>query len=481
MSKPPTTPRKFWWLAVLVVSVSAACWLGVRVIQGHRIVAASIPVRPVLSDRPAELTDKIAEAEEGAGGYFHPARGLVKLSRLYYANGFYNEAMQCYEGLQRLEPGEARWPHLEANILAGFGRLDDALPLWQRASTLAPDYVPARLRLGDVQLKANQIPASQQTYMEVLRLDAGNPYALLGLAKGAIIQGDWPKARDQLQQAVRLHPDFIGALSLLVTVSEHFNDLAAADALRETIGKREFSDLPDPWMDELLDECYDPYRLSVASAVAKFAGDWVMARRWLERAVELAPEAGTYHRQLGVLLTHVPDYGSARQQLEKAVALSPNDADAWLLLYQVLTNMNETEAAERALSSGLAYCPLAYSLHMERARRWNATGHMDEAIIEFREACRLQPTEAGPLIELASDLFAVNRGGEAVAVLHEALQRQPEHPIALATLSFYAINNGDEAEALAWWDHVRRQTRTPPQVRDSLNQAFQKRFGRPLF
>jgi len=54
--------------------------------------------------------------------------GLIALSRLYHANGFFNEALQCYAGLQRLQLGEARWLHLKASILAGFGRLDEACP-----------------------------------------------------------------------------------------------------------------------------------------------------------------------------------------------------------------------------------------------------------------------------------------------------------------------------------------------------------------
>jgi len=87
----------------------------------------------------------------------------------------------------------------------------------------------------------------------------------------------------------------------MTTVAEHFGSQGEADALRLEIGRREFSDLPDPWLDRLLEDCCDPYRLSVAATVANMVGNAAAARQLLERAVALAPKSSSYHRQLGLL------------------------------------------------------------------------------------------------------------------------------------------------------------------------------------
>jgi tetratricopeptide (TPR) repeat protein len=255
---------------------------------------------------------------------------------------------------------------------------------------------------------------------------------------------------------------------------------AAANALKATIGRREFSDLPDPWLDELAEVCFDAYRLSVAAAVANSAGQRPRALELLDRAIALAPEAGSYRRQAGQILLNGRDFSPARAQLEKAVAVNPTDSDAWLLLVNTLRGLGQDDAAANTLLRGLAQCPQSPSLHLEYARWLKSAGRLDEAIKEFRHGYQLRPSEASPLVELASVYFAAGRNPDAVAALHLALERQPDHPMALATLTYYAISLKDEPEALRRWAQVRRQPKTPAQVVAGLRQAYEQQFGRPL-
>jgi tetratricopeptide (TPR) repeat protein len=471
--------RRRWLLpAILAALLLGGAAVGVRAVHRRAVVLSAIPARPDLGALPPEMAGQLDASEQLARSALHSVGGLAELSRLYHANGFYNEAMQCYRALRQLEPGEARWPHLEASILSQFGQQDEAIPREQAAVDLAPGYIPARLRLADELLKADRTADAAQAYSEVLARAPDNPYAQLGLAKCDIKGGGWDRARERLKQAVARNPDFIGGLSTLVTVDEHLGDTAGADALRATIGRREFTDLPDPWLDSLMDDCFDSYRLSVAAAVADFSGNRSGAKQMLERAIAFGPGKSEYHRQLAVMFARDGDLVSARQHLERAVAISPADNDAWLLLSQYLDLLHESGASEQALRSGLANCPLSAGLHLENARRLSRAGRTDEAIEEFREAFRLNPSEADPLVQLAGLLIAASRGEEAVAALKEALEHQPENPAALATLTFYYVTSGDEAGALEWWGHVRRQPRTPPEMVESLRQAFRQRFGR---
>lgn len=466
--------------AVLAVGLLAAGGWALHAFRLRSEILGGLPNLPDATSLPRPFAERLEASERKAAGMLDPAEGLRSLSRLYHANGFYDEALQCYRILRRLRPREARWPHLEAAILAQFGRMDEAREREAIAISLDSHYLAARLRLGDEFLKSNQTRAAFAAYEEALRISPSDPYASLGEAKCDLADGKWEAAREALDASIARHPEFVGALELRVTVAEHFGDQAADDALSQQIGAREFVDLPDPWLDDLMDDCYDPYRLSVAATVANFSGSRPRAEQLLERAISLAPNASAFHRELAVFLSNDGDFSGARTHLERAVALSPTDNDAWLLLYQLLARMGNTQAASRALSDGLANCPLSANLHLERGRQLLAGGLVDEAIAEFREAYRLKPSEAGPLIELASALFAAKRGGEALEALHEALRRQPEEPMALATLTFYSISSGDELAALSWWTHVRRQPRTPQPMLESLRRAYEQRFGRPL-
>jgi tetratricopeptide (TPR) repeat protein len=463
--------------AVIAVLVLAGAALAGRAVMRRSAVVGAIPQRPDLGALPAELGDEIDAAEERARSLAHSVDGLAALSRLYHANGFYNEALLCYRELRQLEPGQARWPHLEASILSQFGQQDEALPREQAAVDLAPGYLPARLRLADEELKGNRVDDAEKSYEEVLRRSADEPYALLGVAKCDIVRGDWAGARDTLRKAIAQHPDFVGALSTQVTVDEHLGDLAGADALRLMIGKREFVDLADPWLDGLMDSCFDSYRLSVAAAVADFSGDRAGAKQMLERAIVFSPKSSAFHRQLAVLYARDGDLKTADDHLERAVELSPTDNDAWLLLTQYLDLQHQAGSSEQALRSGLANCPDSSGLHLEYARRLAKGGRTDEAVAEFREAFRLNPSEVDSLVQLAGILISAGRPDEARAALEEALDKQPENPTALATLTFFYINSGNEAGATQWWGHVKRQPRTPQDMAESLRQAFSQKFG----
>ncbi len=474
------SPRSSRLLVILVFAavLGTGGWWGWRNTDRQHTVARHLPAVPALTHWPATLADQLTDAEAAARSWWNSTSGLAALSRLYHANGFFAEALLCYEGLQRLEPREARWPHLAAGIQALYGRADEALPLYRRATELTPDYLPAWIRLGDVLVKSNQPAEAARAYEEALRRSPGQPYALLGLARCAIAANDWPRARTRLDEAIARNPDFIGALSLLVTVSEHFSDRVTADALRERIGRREFTDLPDPWLDGLADVCFDAYRLSVTAAIASSAGDPTRAIELLDAAIALAPRNSSFRRQAAQIHVNGRNFAAARVHLEQAVTVNPADSDAWLLLISTLRELGQAEAAVNALSRGLVNCPLSPSLRLDYARWLKATGRLEEAAAEFRRGYELRPSEASPLVELAQVLFATGRDQDALAALHLALERQPGHPMAQATLTFHAISQRDEATALRRWADVRRQPKTPPEVVRGLQQAFQQQFGR---
>lgn len=458
---------------VVVLVLAGGGWLVWR----RAVVVSGIPATPAAGSLHPALADELAAAGKTARSFLHPVEGLAQLSRLYHANGLYPEAMQCYARLERLQSGEARWLHLHASILASFGRLDEALPLWQRAIGLAPDYLPAQIRLGDALTKANRGPEAARVYEDSLRRFPGNPFALLGLARLDTIPGNWSSARTRLEEAIRTDPNFIGALSLLVTVYEHEQRGDEARVLQQRGAGREHRDIVDPWLDGLSEDCYDPYRLGVAAALANLAGDGATARRWLERAVALSPDTASYRRLLAQLVYRQKDYPAAREQLEKAVVLAPDDSEAWRLLVEVLTEMGASTEAERALRAGLAACPQSGALHYAFGQRLAAAGRYDQAIGELQQAKKLRPSEVNPYVELAQVYFRLQRIDEGVAEMRAALAVQPGNPLALQVLARDAIVRGDEPAARQWIQELRQLARVPAADLNVILGEYQQRFG----
>ena len=73
-----------------------------------------------------------------------------------------------------------------------------------------------------------------------------------------------------------------------------------------------FTDLPDPWVDELSEVCYDAYLLSVAASAANLAGDRPAALELINRAIFLSPDAISCRRQAGQYFIQDGNFGAAK-------------------------------------------------------------------------------------------------------------------------------------------------------------------------
>lgn len=440
---------------------------------------AAIPGQPDLSNWPAELRAQLASCEARVRSGSGRIAALGELSQVYHANGFLDEAGRGYRVLLRADPRNPRWPHLLAHIVSGYGESVEAQSLFHRAVSLAPDYLPARLRLADVLLKTGAAAAAGEQYAVVLQREPQNPYALLGLARCDIAADRWTDARARLQAAAGANPDFQSAWNVLAAVHDHLGDATAAAAARKTAERAtRFREPADPWLNELTFACYDVARLCVAATVSRDAGDARTTRSLLERAVNLAPDDAASHALLGTFLTEIRDFAKAGEHLERAVALAPLIPENWLALVTLRKSTGDGTALDRALAAGLAQCPDSYALHLEHGRRLKALGRPDEAQAEFARCRRLKPDDTAPYIESAMVHFRGNEFAQGAAELRAALSAVPNDPGALVFLTRYSIESRNEAEAASLLARARQHDRVRTEDLASLLAAYQAAFGR---
>lgn len=439
-----------------------------------------MPARPDLSLAHPEFLQRVESCEGRVRTQDDPQPALAELARLYHANGFLPEASACYASLEVLEPKQPRWPHLHAHILAGYGKIEAAAPRWARVVELAPDYLPARLRRADLSLKSGQLDRAEKEYAAVLARNPDNPYALLGLARCDFEREHWEEAREKLERLVRA-TNFKLGYDLIVTVFEKLGLAGRAlDVRSRERASGAFRDPADPWVQELLLDCYDSFQLSLAAGAAADAGDRKRAIELLERATSLDPESAALRVQLGSILFVAGEYSKARPLFERATELAPEFADGWSNLSNLQLTVGQREAAQRTLERAMARNPNSPILRIMHARQLSDAGRKEAAIKEFREAIRLRPTEADAYIQLSFLLIALEREDEAMQVLEDALIYEPQHPVLLTTLALHAVQSGNEAAARNWWSRIREQPRVADRDKNVLRREFQAKFGRPL-
>jgi tetratricopeptide (TPR) repeat protein len=445
----------------------------------HASIQAHLPPVPATADRPAAFGEAHARIRGKVTRWPGSVAALGELAGLYQANGLLQEAMQLYAMLETLQPREPRWPHRHAAILAGYGEVEPAVTRWNRVLILAPDYLPAHLRLGDLLLKADRPTEAAAVWTEVLRRVPDHPYALFGLARIEAEAGRWTEARARLERVVAQTQYALG-YDLIVSVCEQQGDLARAAEIRARAkASGAYREFPDPWLDELIDVCHDAYRLALEAGRDARSGEPARARRLLERAIDLSPSDVTLRFQLAGLLSEARDAAGAQQQLERCTQVAPTFADAWAHWAALRQQAGDAAGAARIVATGLQHCPDSPGLHLMRARQWREAGRAGDALGAYQTAIRLRPNEADAYLELATTLFRLERVPEGLAWLERGLAAEPEHPPTLALLALHAIGTGDEAAARGWLQRVARQPRVAPEQAAKLREAFRAQFGKP--
>jgi tetratricopeptide (TPR) repeat protein len=463
-------------VALAAGGVGAVWWA--RAGGQQTVVAAALPLEPDLGAAPAPLRERLVAAQAKARSRLHAKGGLEELSRLYHANGFLSEAMRCYAGLEQLEPSQPRFLHLHATILAGYGEIEPALALWRRVIELAPDYLPARLRIGDAELKSNHVEQATAAYNEVLRRKPNEPYALLGLARLDLEAGRFEKARERLE-AVVAQTNFNLGYDLIVSLYERMGQPERAAAIRgANKASGAYRDPADPWLDALLEECFDPYRLSLAAGSLARNGEPASAIRLLERAIELSPDDVSTRFQLGMLSVERNDLKIAREQLERCTIVAPEFPDGWAQLSALQAKMGDSTGAERTLAAGLKNCPQSPGLHLMRARNLRAADKTVEAVAAYRRSIQLRPNEPDAYVELGNALIGLGRTEEGVAEIRRAYETDPGNPMVLSVLAFNAISTANEAEARRWLSRIADQPRVPRDQLAQLAAAYRQAFKR---
>ena len=440
-----------------------------------KIAQDYIPERPDLSSFDKVLENHIARAENAIQDGQAPVARLMRLSRLYHANGFTNEAAITYEGLTQIEPENAVWFHRWATITAGSGYLEEALPLWEYVISLDPDYFPARVRLGDALLKLNRVEEAEIVFKEALDRSPEDPYALVGKARTFIARAEWETARGPLERAAEAS-DFRVGVDLLASVYRNLDQDYRATSLLRSTQFGGFVDIEDPWIDELNDDCYDPFRLATAGGIAEFRGDLNRGIELMQRAIELEPDKALHHFQIARMREARGELAQAETHFREAIRLQDDLADAYVYLIAILDQQGRPDEAESFLFRGYRKCQTSPSMRMEMAKYLEATGMRWKALEEVEEAIRLRPNEAGAYLLKARMLLEEQRVNDAVKTYEEALAAEPGNMVALSALTFNAIENGDRERASSYIEQVERHPRMPEKMVNNLLEKYSDAF-----
>jgi len=466
--------------AVAVAILSMLVLLFVRAQRDSKLRVAVLETLPELPIQAAEnpqflrqYRETLKTIESGSD----PLVGMAKITRMYQANGYIAEAIQCLARLVDWEPKNPRWPYFLGYNLAGYGELDDAIELWERAAGLSPEYAAVRIRQAEAFIKLNRLDEAEASAAQALSLDERDPHALQVLARIEMINGRDNKALPLLRKAMAFSNDRVG-VQLLVTVFDNLGMIREANAIRSTAQALEqYAPIPDVWLDELLDDCYDSNLLLTGGGLAMYAGNPERGIELLLRLISYEPENATAYHQLGVIYRDMRDWRQAVASFDRATQLDPSLSDSWLFQAVILRDLGQVVEGNRKLREGLAANPASPALHLLQGQVLAGRNQFALAKKYFRKSIELRPQEAEAYNELGRLYLLEGNIPRAKETILASLDAETANPVALSLMVLISIQADDRSQALHWYEQVLKQPRILPAERRQLRQFIQKRFG----
>ena len=173
------------------------------------------------------LQKAIEENPKDAAAY------LLSAVIYYMESDYYGEALSnVNSALKYIPKKDKEWQatawELRSRILFQLDRTDDALASISKAISLAPDDIDYYYSRGELLYYLERYDESDKDFRQMIAMDDGNTTGYMGLARNAIQRGDNREAINQLDQVVKLDPEFAQAHSFLAEAYFNLKDYNAA-------------------------------------------------------------------------------------------------------------------------------------------------------------------------------------------------------------------------------------------------------------
>lgn len=263
-------------------------------------------------------------------------------------------------GVANLLEGTVRKQGDEVRIVASLIKASDGSQLWsQTYDRQLKDVFAMQSDIATSVATALKATLFGQSVETTDKPPSGNLAAYDAMLQGRYYAerrnaGDYAKAVDYYQQAIKLDPDYALAYARLAIAQQWYNDWVASADERRTVGAQ--------------------------------------ARSNARKAVELAPQSAVALGALGVNQAWTGfDSPAADATLKKAVALDPSNAETLYQLADVTACLGRLDESITMMRKVLTMEPLNASFHFYTGQFLLEQGKLEAAEAELKRAIELQP------------------------------------------------------------------------------------------
>lgn len=447
--------------------------------------------RPDLDAVIARLTDekKFPEGHLMAGDFF-----------LFRARE-YDRAKEQYEaGMKDFPKDKAIYQKRLVELYASTGKNQEANGMLAAVLKDNPkdvDAIAMRAALMLTTGNRDQINIAANDLQSLVSKSPQNHLYRFNYARALIAKTppDVEAARLQLEEAVKIRPDFLAARQLLAKIYLARNDPGHALKIAD---------------DMLAIDRNNVQAHLLRSSSLLIMGDKDKAHQEIEYISKAYPQNSEARYQAGFLAWQDKDYKRAEQVFSDLNKANPNDHRGLAGLTEALVSegrMNEAikevqvaiqkEPQRGDLKLFLAHLdvrsahyddaiglyktlidkePKSPSLLFQLAETERRKGDENAAIETFRQCTQEAPNSTACLLQLGLLMEGTGKRELAKPIYEQILKIEPDHPVALNNLAFIKAEEGvDLDQALTMAQRARQKAPTQPDIADTLGWIYIKK------
>jgi putative PEP-CTERM system TPR-repeat lipoprotein len=294
---------------------------------------------------------------------------------------------------------------LKGRLLAAAGKGTEARDAYAKAIEAQPYSFRAYMNLVPILISERDLEGARAR-VEALRKVAPKAFATFYLdAMVSYAQSDRPRAREAIQQVLRVATDYIPALLL-------------------------------------------------AGAIAHDSGNYAQAEEYLRKVVAAVPKA-TYPRRL-LVSTYLRSgqVDRARAALEGLMQLSPNDPATLLVAGEVALANKESGKAAEYYQKALAFDPGNALMRARLGQAHMAAGETERGIQDLEAASAADASQYQADVALIMLHLGRKEPDKALAAADALAKKQPNNPLSYNLTGLVYLAKKDEANARKSFEHA---------------------------
>ena len=315
-----------------------------------------------------------------------------RLATLYLRTGQFDKGIKLCEMALEAFPGDAEMHKYLADMLGAVNRNEEVFEYYLKALKLEPGNIRSMLLAGSIYFGLKQYELAREMFGHVATAEADNPLGRYYLGKILIQSGELNQAVDNFGRAITLRPSFLEAREHMAWTLEKLGDHKSA--LIEYLMIMRLNP-ENARVREYLDRAYP-------NGAAPRSPD----------APDFKLEDSSVHVKLGTFY------------YEQALYLKALDE------FRLIVAKENT-----------------FIFRLVIAKIYELLGRFDKAIVEMEALRKEQPRAVDILLQMALFYSMNNQAAEAMRMIWEAVQIEPEndqlhHSLALAHIS---LNQNEQA------------------------------------